>query len=167
MPSHVLADVRRLVESEELGESFFRAAANHAREERHVQAWDALHRLEIQTNHGVRRFIDHTGIGLSATQRLAQTAGAIGGSTMPHLPWQMQLKSVRLATRRYLPAFQRLATAFESSEYQVFFDYVVNHELAIIDFTGRALSAQRAPLDAVHRLLDTPVPLPDGDQSGP
>ena len=99
---------------------------------------------------------------LATTHRLAEAAGTLGGAALNHLPWRMQLDSVRLATRRYLPAFQRLAAAFERSDHQPFFDYAVNHELAIISFTGRALSSQRAPLDDVHRLLDTPMPLPDG-----
>jgi hypothetical protein len=162
IPGHVLTDLRRIVESEELGESFFRAAANRAREEGHAEAWHALHRLEVQTNCGVRLFIEHTGTQLATTHRLAEAAGTLGGAALNHLPWRMQLDSVRLATRRYLPAFQRLAAAFERSDHQPFFDYAVNHELAIISFTGRALSSQRAPLDDVHRLLDTPMPLPDG-----
>jgi hypothetical protein len=34
----------------------------------------------------------------------------------------------------------------------------VQHELAIISFTTRALAAQRNALDPVLRLLDEPVP---------
>ena len=99
IPGHVLTDLRRIVESEELGESFFRAAANRAREEGHAEAWHALHRLEVQTNCGVRLFIEHTGTQLATTHRLAEAAGTLGGAALNHLPWRMQLDSVRLATR--------------------------------------------------------------------
>lgn len=158
---HTLRDLRRLVESEELGESFFHAAATHASQDHHVEAWTALHQLEVQTNQGVRLFIEHSGIKLASSHRLAGAAGTVGGSGLPFLPWHMQVRSVRLATHRYLPAFRRLARDFETSEYRTFFNYVVNHELAIIDFTERAAASNRAPLDAAHRLLDTPIPLPD------
>lgn len=163
IPRHVLADLRRLVESEELGEELAATAADHAREERHADAWHAIHRLEVQTNRGVQQFIERTGIQLSTTNRVAEAVGALSGTALTRLPWHIQLNAVRLGTRRYLPAFRRLATAFESSRYQSFFDYVVDHERAIISFTERALTSYRAPLDDLHRLLDRPVPLPDGD----
>lgn len=160
LPRSVRADLRRLVESEELGESFFSAAADRAHRNRDAEAWQALHRLEVQTNRGIKRFVEHHGIELATTNRRAETAGAFAGSALVYLPWPVQLQSVRVATHRYLPAFQRLSAAFTNSQYQPFFEYVVQHELAIIDFTRRALDSSRAALNAVQDLLDHPVPIP-------
>ncbi|GAC66920.1 hypothetical protein [Gordonia soli] len=161
IPAELRGDLRRLIESEELGESFFGAAAARSQDEARVKAWDALHRLEFQTNIGVRRFVETVGAGVTTTNRLAETAGTVGGTAMLLLPWRAQMTSVRLGTHRYLPAFRRLAAGFAGTEHQEFFDYVVAHELAIIDFTERTLFDERSPLDAVHRLLDRPVPQND------
>ena len=65
---------------------------------------------------------------------------------------------IRHGTKRYLPAFQRLAEHYTDTDDAPFFDYVVRHELAIISFTTNALAAERNALDPVLRLLDEPVP---------
>lgn len=159
-PSRTMRDLHRLVESEELGESLFGAMAEQSDSEKRSQAWELLRRLETQTKCGVQDFIERADLRLSGTHRPARIAGTLGGRALPQLPWRLQLDAVRLGTHRYLPAFRRLAYAYQSSSYSPFFDYVVNHELAIITFTEQATSDGRG-LDDVKRLLDTEVPLPD------
>ena len=65
---------------------------------------------------------------------------------------------IRQGAKRYLPAFQRLAEHYSRSDEAPFFDYVVQHELAIISFTTATLATERGALDPVLRLLDVPVP---------
>ena len=160
-PSRTMRDLHRLVESEVLGESLFRVMAKQSDSQKRSQAWELLRRLETQTKCGVQQFIERADLPLSGTNRPANIAGTLGGRSLPHLPWRFQLDAVRLATHRYLPAFRRLANAYQSSSYSPFFDYVVNHELAMITFTEQASTSNALCLDDVKRLLDKPVPLPD------
>jgi hypothetical protein len=51
--------------------------------------------LEVQTNRGVRWFVEHIDIQMSTMNRVAETAGALGGSALTqHLRWLMQLNSL-------------------------------------------------------------------------
>ncbi|MBU9766359.1 hypothetical protein FR943_21260 [Mycobacterium sp. TNTM28] len=156
---HLRRGLARLVESEELGESFALAAASHARDEHQAHAWRVIHALEAQTNGATRKFLQHSGIDVSETNRLAAAAGRIAAPPSVYWPWKVQLHSLRLATRRYLPVFQGLADGFHGTPHQDFFEYVVDHEVAIIRFIERDLDGQPAPLDAMLRLLETPVPM--------
>lgn len=158
LPPAIARDLARLVESEELGTSVFGAAARVTRSDRHRRSWNALRDLEIQTNAGVADFIARSGLELKPTNTLARAAGSTGGAGLQLLPYGLQLRAVRLPADRYLPAFHRLARYYEGTEEAAFFDYVVQHELAIIEFTGKALADARGPLDPVLRLLDRGVP---------
>lgn len=149
-------DLRRLVESEELGTSLFAAAAGTSG--RHQHSWNMLKELEIQTNAGVAAFIERAGLTLSPTNNLAEGVGRTGGFGLRLLPHHVQLRVVRAGTTRYLPAFRRLAAHYAGTGEARFFDYVVEHELAIIEYTERALSDSTSALDPVRRLLDRDVP---------
>ncbi|WP_131815812.1 hypothetical protein [Mycobacteroides franklinii] len=148
----------KLVESEELGESFALTAASHAREERQASAWASIHALEAQTNEETRKFLQHSGIEVNSSNRVAAKVGRIAAPPSVYWPWNVQLRSLRLATRRYLPVFQRLSEDFRGTPYQDFFEYVVDHEVAIIQFIERELDGKPSPLDAIARLLDRSVP---------
>lgn len=158
LPTPVTRDLARLIESEALGVAFFTTAAHLSVTERERRAWGALRDLEIQTNAGVRRFVERAELPGAARNRIASTAGVSGGSGLRLVPFSTSLKVIRHGTKRYLPAFQRLAEHYTGTDEAEFFDYVVRHELAIISFTTRALSAERNALDPVLRLLDEPVP---------
>ncbi|MEV0295323.1 hypothetical protein [Nocardia sp. NPDC050710] len=158
IPASVAADLHRLVESEELGSSFFAAAADRAKSTRHRDAWQALCELEIRTQAGVTAFLERAQPHIPPSNTVADTVGRIGGSGLPLLPYGLQLRAVRETTTRYLPAFHRLASYYENTSEAAFFDYVVRHELAIIEFTSHALADAPAALDPVLRLLDQPVP---------
>ncbi len=158
IPPRIAADLHRLVESEDLGTSFFAAAADHASSTHHRDAWHALHELEVRTQAGVTAFLERTHPRLPVTNAVADTLGRIGGSGLPLLPYGLQMRTVRETTTRYLPAFHRLASYYENTVEAPFFDYVVRHELAIIEFTSHALADAPAALDPVLRLLDQPVP---------
>jgi hypothetical protein len=162
-PAHAITrDVARLVESEELGTSLFRAAAGRARSEHARHAWTTLHELEKQTNAGVAAFLTRAGLDVKPTNTVAEAAGSAGGTALHLLPYHLQLNAVRLGTHRYLPAFRRLAHHYQDTTEAPFFDYVVQHELAIIAFTSSTLAGSASALDPVERLLDHAVPgLPD------
>ncbi|MEV0062745.1 hypothetical protein [Nocardia sp. NPDC050718] len=158
IPTRIAADLHRLVESEDLGSSFFAAAADHASSRRRA-GWQALHELEIRTQAGVSAFLERADLAIPSTNAMADTLGRIGGSGLHLMPYGLQLRAVRETTTRYLPAFHRLARHYENTAEAQFFDYVVRHELAIIEFTSHALADAPACIDPVLRLLDHPVPL--------
>ncbi|MGV9408877.1 hypothetical protein ACWDOP_03095 [Nocardia sp. NPDC003693] len=154
----VRADLRRLVESEELGASMFGTAERLATDDAQRRAWNALHELEIRTNAGVGAFLDRTGLAIAHANSLASAAGTAGAVGLRVLPYGIQLRAVREGTTRYLPAFHRLAAHYAGSPEAAFFDYVLRHELAIIEFSSNALAHAPGALDPVLRLLDSEVP---------
>lgn len=158
LPTQVTRDLARLVESEALGVAFFATAAHLSITEQERRAWGALRDLEVQTNAGVSSFVERAELPGGARNRIASTAGFSGGTGLRLVPFSTRLKVIRHGTKRYLPAFQRLAEHYTGTEDAMFFNYVVQHELAIISFTTKALAAERNALDPVLRLLDEPVP---------
>jgi hypothetical protein len=158
LPSPIVCDLNRLVESEEFGFSLFETAAKLTRSDRTQAAWSALRELEKQTNAGVAAFIARSGLALEPTNAVARAVGSSGGTGMQLLPYRLQLRTFGLVSKRYLPAFHRLARHYEGTEEAAFFNYVLRHELAIIEFASNALADARAPLDPVLRLLDAGVP---------
>ncbi len=158
LPTQVTRDLARLIESEALGVAFFATAAHLSITEQERRAWGALRDLEIQTNAGVGSFVERAELRGGAGNRVASAAGFAGGTGLRLVPFSSCLKVIRRGTNRYLPAFQRLAEHYTGTEDARFFNYVVQHELAIISFTSGALAAERNALDPVLRLLDEPVP---------
>jgi hypothetical protein len=106
----------------------------------------------------VRSFVERAELPRSAENRVAATAGSSGATGLRLVSFSSRLKVIRYGTKRYLPAFLRLAEHYRRTDDARFFDYVVQHELAIISFTSRALAAESGALDPVLRLLDEPVP---------
>ena len=158
LPAHVRRDLARLIESEALGEAHFATAARLSRTGTERRAWSALRDLETQTKAGVSSFIERAELPGSAKNRIASTAGHSSATGLRLVPFSTRLKVTWHGTKRYLPAFQRLAEHYTGTDDAKFFDYVVRHELAIISFTTMALAAERGALDPVLRLLDEPVP---------
>lgn len=156
----VTRDLTRLIESEALGASMFATAARLTREPSRQRGWELLHELEVRTDAGVTAFLRRHELTPPAalSTGLAGAAGSVGAHGLRWAPYAVQLDTVRLGTRRYLPAFRRLAEHFRGTDEAAFFDYVVRHELAIIDFTTTALTGARGALDPVQRLLDGDVP---------
>lgn len=157
LPTHVLRDLSRLVESEYLGESLFATAAQLSTSEQARTQWRTLAYLETQTKDALHRFLDQYP-AVAPINRLATGAGAVGAVGLRTLPERSRLTAIRLGTRRYLPAFERLAAHFQRTQYTPFFDYVVQHEHAIISFTELALAHDRNALDPVMRLLERGAP---------
>jgi hypothetical protein len=161
LPRSVFRDLVRLVESEDLGESLFATAARLSTTDKAREQWRALEHLETQTKLGVRRFLDRSGLVVTPTNRLAIGAGTIGGVGLRVIPKRARLTAIRLGTRRYLPAFERLAAFYQRTDEAPFFDYVVEHERAIITFAELALAHDSNALDSVMRLLEHGAPSPE------
>jgi hypothetical protein len=161
LPRSVFRDLGRLVESEDLGESLFATAARLSVTDQARKQWRALERLETQTKLGVHRFLNRSGLPVEPTNRVATGAGAVGGLGLRVIPERARLTAVRLGTRRYLPAFERLAAFYQRTDEAPFFDYVVEHERAIIAFSELALAHDRNALDPVMRLLEHGAPSPE------
>ncbi|WKG12422.1 hypothetical protein QX204_13515 [Nocardia sp. PE-7] len=102
IPAGVAADLRRLVESEDLGSSFFAAAADHTSSSRRRTTWQALHELEIRTQTGVSAFLERAHLAIPSSNAMADTVGRIGGSGLHLLPYGLQLRAVRETTTRSL-----------------------------------------------------------------
>jgi hypothetical protein len=158
VPHQVRRDLVRLVESEELGESFFAAAANATIDESRRAQWEALHQLEAQTNRAARDFIEGCELDLKTTNAVAVGMGSVSGTVLHLMPQHVQLASLKLTSKRYLPAFRRLAHYYRATEHSPLFDYVVAHELAIVAFADKARHVNGCALDAVKRLLDAGTP---------
>jgi len=109
LPTRVTRDLARLVESEALGEAFFATAAYLSFSEQERRAWSALRDLEVQTNAGVGSFFERAELPGSAKNRVASAAGFSGSTGLRLVPFSTRLKVIRQGTKRYLPAFQRLA----------------------------------------------------------
>ena len=158
LPTPIRRDLHRLVESESLGMAFFGAAAKRAKDDAHRAAWSTLCELEVRTNDGVQAFLTRAAVDLAPTRTLAATVGATAGLGIRVLPDALSWRLLRQGASRYLPAFKRLAHHYAGTSEQAFFDYVVQHELAIIDAAEHAEHGDIRGLEAVHRLLDAPVP---------
>lgn len=149
----VLRDTARLVESEELGMSFFAAMARSARSATAREPWEALYELEAQTNRAVTAYISRSGLSLNPTHSVACVAGAAGGTGMTLLSDPLKCAVLKQSTRRYLPAFRRLSEHFVETDEGGFFRYVLDHELAIIDFAEKSRDHRDDALYQVTALL--------------
>lgn len=158
LPHQVQRDLVRLVESEELGEASFATAAKVTTDDSRRAQLVALYQLEVQTKRGVRNFIERCELDLNTANAIAAGVGLAGGAFLHLMPEPIQLASLKLVSKRYLPAFRRLNDYYLGTEHWPFFDYVVAHELAIIDFAEMARFHNGCALDAVNRLLDMGIP---------
>jgi hypothetical protein len=149
----VRRSMRVLVVSEVMGERLFGTAERHARTKRDRRLWQALHALEEQTRDAVfarlgedvDRFSQAAGVG-----RFAATAS---GSPLWVMPRGLQLRSVVIGTKFFVPHFRRLNEHFCGSAQAPFFGYVLAHEHAIAEVGRRALADDEDALLPVEGLL--------------
>lgn len=158
-PAQLRRDLRRLVDSEEGGIALFTAAERVSQSEKSREAWHAMGELEIHTNDAVSRFLAMADIPVSPVSTPARIAGTVGGVVLPVVPSAVLGAVFRQGTKLFLPAFRRLAGHYRGTDYGEFFDYVVAHELALVDYATGAQRKDPNALDSVNRLLDAGVPL--------
>jgi hypothetical protein len=146
----VIRSVRVLVESEVAGVRAAGFAERHARTARDRTIWAALHELEDQTLAAV---YEHLGDDAARFARLASTVGAASGAAVAVLPHQLQMRSLVIVTKLFVPHFRKLDEHFAGSSRTAFFSYVLAHELAIAELGRRALAHDDDPLAPVEALL--------------
>jgi hypothetical protein len=69
------------------------------------------------------------------------------------LPHQLQMRSLVVATKPFIPHFRRLDQHFADGPRAAFFHYVLAHELAIAELGRRVLRHDEDPLAPVEALL--------------
>jgi hypothetical protein len=149
----VRRSMRVLVESEIMGERLFGIAERHARTKRDRRMWQVLHALEVQTRAAVFAKLGADIDRFAYAARIANVAGMAGGSSLWLMPRSLQLRSLVLGTKAFVPHFRRLDDHFADSAQAPFFSYVLAHEYAIAELGRRALTDADDALAPVEALL--------------
>ncbi len=149
----VIRSVRVLVGSEVGGVQAAAFAERHARNAAERAIWAALHELELQTRDAVFEQLGDAAVRFTASERVAKTVGTANGAAVTVLPHQLQMRSLVVATKLFIPHFQKLDQHFADGPRAGFFHYVLAHELAIAKLGRRALTHDEDPLAPVEALL--------------
>ncbi|OBG99617.1 hypothetical protein A5696_18270 [Mycobacterium sp. E2699] len=149
----VIRSVRVLVGSEVGGVQAAAFAERHARNAAERDIWAALRELELQTREAVFDQLGGAAARFTATKRMAKTLGGANGAAVTVLPHQMQMRSLVVATKLFIPHFRKLDQHFAGGPRAAFFHYVLAHELAIAELGRRALTHDEDPLTPVEALL--------------
>lgn len=145
-------DLKTTLSSEAYGEASFRSAFYISSGVKKRKA-EALWQLEIQTKAQVEDYFERHNL---AKPRFFWPVfkGTVLGLTFPILPWKIVLKIILKETEGYLQVFQHLAQQATAEE-QGFFNYLVDHEVAIRRFAELELDNKPdAALEAITGLLD-------------
>lgn len=145
-------DIGRVIESEVYGEATFGAAARWSPLADRRRSWALLCRLEQQTRQQISAFARRAELRVPAFRRYA-VAGTVGGTTMGLVPWSVQMRLVLDATDRYMPIFERLASAHRDGPDAALFAYIVDHEVALAEFARLEMRRSPRSLDLVTDLL--------------
>jgi hypothetical protein len=149
----VRRSMRVLVESEVMGEQLFGIAERHARTSSDRRMWEVLHALEEQTRKAVFARLGEDINRFSRAASAARAAGAAGGAGLWVMPRPLQMRSLVLGTKAFVPHFRRLSEHFADSSQAPFFDYVLAHEYAIAEVGRRALTHADDAVEPVETLL--------------
>jgi len=149
----VIRSVRVLVGSEVGGVQAAAFAERHARNGAERAIWAALHELELQTRDAVYGQLGDAAARFTTTERVANTVGTGNGAAVTVLPHQLQMRSLVLATKPFIPHFRKLDQHFADGPRAAFFHYVLAHELAIAELGRRVLAHDEDPLAPVQALL--------------
>jgi len=142
-----------LVGSEVGGVQAAAFAERHARNAAERAIWAALHELELQTRDAVYEQLGDAATRFTTTERVANAFGMGNGAAVTVLPHQLQMRSLVLATKPFIPHFRKLDHHFADGRRAAFFRYVLAHELAIAELGRRVLRHDEDPLAPVEALL--------------
>jgi hypothetical protein len=149
----VIRSVRVLVVSELLGVEAAAFAERHARRPAERAIWAALHELELQTRDAVYQQLGDVATKFRMAQRVATSAGTANGAAVTMLPHRLQMRSLVVATKPFIPHFRKLDQHFANGPRAAFFRYVLAHELAIAELGRRVLRHDDDPMAPVTALL--------------
>lgn len=106
--------------------------------------WAALHELESQTRDAVYDRLGDTAGRFATAARIANASGTANGAAVAALPHRLQMRSLVMATKPFLPQFRKLDRYFADSSLAPF-----DRSINIADLqTNCNLAAHLA-----HRLL--------------
>jgi hypothetical protein len=149
----IIRSVRILVMSEVFGTEAAAFAGRHARNASQRQIWAALHELERQTRDAIYEELGDTAGRFATAARVANASGTANGAAVTVLPHRLQMRSLVMATKPFLPHFRKLHRHFAGGPRAEFFNYVLAHELAIAELGKRVLTHHDEPLAPVEALL--------------
>lgn len=149
----IVRSVRILVVSEVFGVEAAAFAEQHARHPAERAVWAALHALELQTRDAVYQQLGDVAGRFSTATRVATTVGTANGAAVTILPHRLQMRSLVVATKPFIPHFRKLDQHFAGGRRAPFFRYVLAHELAIAELGRRVLTRDDNPLAPVEALL--------------
>lgn len=149
----VIRSVRVLVVSEVGGVQAAAFAERHARNAAERAIWAALHELELQTRDAVYEQLGDAAARFTTAEWVANTGGTANGAAVAVLPHQLQMRSLVVATKPFIPHFRKLDQHFADGPRAAFFHYVLAHELAIAELGRRVVTHDEDPLAPVEALL--------------
>ena len=149
----VRRSMRVLVASEVMGERTFAIVERHARTKRDRRMWQVLHALEEQNRAAVFAKLGADIDRFAYAARIADVAGMASGSSLWLMPRPLQLRSLVLGAKPFVPHFRRLDDHFADSAQAPFFSYMLAHEYAIAELGRRALADAEDALAPVEALL--------------
>ena len=149
----IIRSVRVLVVSEVFGVEAAAFAERHASNAAQRQIWALLHELERQTRDAIYDRLGDTAGRFAMAARVANASGTANGAAVTVLPHRVQMRSLVMATKPFLPHFRKLDRHFADTPGATFFHYVLAHELAIAELGRRVLTNQDEPLAPVEALL--------------
>lgn len=146
--------LRTLVASEAGGVEIFAAAARRARNGRERVTWETLHALEARTRAVVWDVLGEQIERFAAAERVARVSGAAAGYGLAAMPRFLQMRSLTVSTRAFLPDFVKLREHFAGGPTAEVFEFVVAHELAIAEIGRRGAAGDPALLQPAELLLN-------------
>jgi hypothetical protein len=153
LAGNIKRSVRILVVSEVFGAEAAAFAERHAHNAPQRQVWAVLHELERQTRDAIYDRLGDTAARFATAARLANASGTANGAAVTVLPHRLQMRSLVVATKLFLPHFRKLDRHFAGTSSAAFFHYVLVHELAIAELGRRVLANHDDPLAPVEALL--------------
>ena len=108
----VIRSVRVLVVSEVGGVQAAAFAERHARNAAERAIWAALHKLELQTRDAVYEQLGDAAARFTTAERVANTGGRANGAAVTVLSHQLQMRSLVVATKPFIPHFRKLDQHF-------------------------------------------------------
>ena len=146
-------DLAIALESEVLGEAFFRSAYCAAFFSNRGEKAKILWQLEAQTKSRIIEYFEINSIEIPKLRWL-QIKGSLLGVLCPIAPWNIVLKEILKETEYYLEVFRRLSEQATEQDKELF-KYIVAHEVAIGQFAEIELvNSGDNSLDRIKALLD-------------
>ena len=148
-----LTDLEIALESEVLGEAFFRAAYYAAFFLNRGNKAKVLWQLEAQTKRRIIEYFEVNNLEVPKLRR-AIAKGSILGAFYPVFPWYILMQEILKETGCYLDVFRRLEEGAVGKDKELF-EYIVAHEIAIAHFAKIELANNgNKSLELIEALLN-------------